>query len=47
MHIDHIIPLAKGGKNVVANLQLTHACCNLKKHDNVIESADKELECDT
>jgi HNH endonuclease len=30
-HIDHIVPLAKGGINCVTNLQLLCEMCNLKK----------------
>jgi 5-methylcytosine-specific restriction endonuclease McrA len=32
-HIDHIIPLAKGGKNADGNIQLTCPKCNLQKRD--------------
>jgi len=37
-HIDHIIPLSKGGKHEPSNLQLTHPVCNLKKHNKLINS---------
>ena len=30
-HVDHIQPLAKGGDNKKANIQLTCSACNLKK----------------
>lgn len=30
-HIDHVIPLAKGGRHVLSNLQLLAPVCNLKK----------------
>ena len=30
-HVDHIIPLAKGGRHEVGNLQLLAPVCNLKK----------------
>lgn len=33
--IDHIIPMAKGGKTVFENLQLLCRTCNLKKSDNL------------
>jgi 5-methylcytosine-specific restriction protein A len=31
IHADHIIPIAKGGKDSIENIQITHANCNLKK----------------
>lgn len=33
-HIDHIIPLSKGGKHEMGNVQATHAKCNLRKGAN-------------
>lgn len=30
-HIDHVVPLCKGGEHSYANVQLTHAHCNLSK----------------
>ena len=30
-HVDHIVPVAKGGNSRLANLQLLHARCNLRK----------------
>lgn len=29
--VDHIVPLAKGGKNVLENYQLAHKACNEAK----------------
>lgn len=31
-HIDHIMPLARGGQNVDSNVQLLCSTCNLSKH---------------
>lgn len=31
IHIDHIIPVALGGLNVMSNLRLAHPTCNLKE----------------
>lgn len=31
LHLDHIIPMARGGKTVAANLQVLCAACNLRK----------------
>lgn len=35
LHIDHIIPVKKGGGNNIANLQLLCRVCNLKKSDKI------------
>ena len=39
--VDHIIPLAKGGKNVVENCQLAHRECNGEKRDILPEIYDQ------
>lgn len=35
MHIDHIIPLAKGGTNDISNLHTLCQRCNLSKGDRI------------
>jgi len=35
LHFDHIIPLAKGGGNSEANIQILCQTCNLKKADKI------------
>lgn len=31
IHIDHIVPVSKGGSNRLTNLRVTHARCNMRK----------------
>lgn len=38
LHVDHIIPISKGGKNTADNLVTSCEDCNLEKHNTVIES---------
>ena len=33
-HVDHIVPLSKGGSNWPSNLAITCGYCNLSKHDS-------------
>lgn len=30
-HVDHIVPLSRGGEHTYANVQPTHPLCNLSK----------------
>ncbi len=39
LHIDHIVPLSKGGGNEIGNLQLTHPTCNLIKGNRTQQQA--------
>jgi 5-methylcytosine-specific restriction endonuclease McrA len=32
-HIDHIVPLSKGGTDRLLNLRVTHAACNMSRGD--------------
>jgi len=38
-HIDHVIPLSKGGRHAYDNVQLAHASCNCKKRDKIVAAA--------
>lgn len=31
IHLDHVVPLSRGGQHVMANLRVTHAACNMRK----------------
>lgn len=35
-HLDHIIPLSKGGKHAYENVAVSCPSCNLKKHDKIL-----------
>ena len=35
-HIDHIIPLSKGGKHTAVNIQLLHPSVNMSKKDKIL-----------
>jgi 5-methylcytosine-specific restriction endonuclease McrA len=36
-HVDHIIPLSKGGEHSARNMAICHASCNLHKNDKLPE----------
>lgn len=40
-HIDHRIPLVKGGEHSYANTQLSHAFCNLSKGAKILEDSEQ------
>jgi 5-methylcytosine-specific restriction endonuclease McrA len=33
LHVDHLIPLSKGGPNTLENVRPAHGLCNVKKHN--------------
>ena len=40
-HFDHVIPLSKGGSHSMRNIKVTHAECNMIKHDKPASEAKK------
>jgi len=34
LHIDHLVPLAKGGSDTLENVRPAHGICNLRKWAN-------------
>lgn len=40
IHLDHVVPLSRGGVHSSANLRPTHATCNLRKGDKLLEELD-------
>lgn len=37
LHFDHIVPLSRGGGHKEENISVTHATCNLRKHNKTVE----------
>lgn len=41
LHIDHVVPISRGGGDVIDNVRPVHAICNLKKANKVNEEYKK------
>lgn len=39
-HVDHIVPLSRGGKHSYDNVQASHASCNMQKHANEVKEGE-------
>lgn len=37
VHFDHVIPLSRGGAHSEENIKVSHAICNLRKHNRLME----------
>lgn len=44
LHIDHVIPISKGGSDTLDNVRPTHALCNLSKNDKLIGEPVEDFE---
>lgn len=42
LHIDHVIPLSKGGDDTLDNVRPAHGQCNVKKHNRIVEDVATE-----
>jgi 5-methylcytosine-specific restriction endonuclease McrA len=36
LHIDHVVPIAKGGSDTLENVRPAHGLCNLRKWSNLV-----------
>ncbi len=36
-HLDHVVPLSKGGPNLYTNVAVSHPVCNLRKHVSLVD----------
>jgi 5-methylcytosine-specific restriction endonuclease McrA len=36
-HLDHVYPISRGGTHIYSNVKVTHAKCNLRKNDKLLE----------
>lgn len=40
LHMDHVVPLSRGGLHCYENVRPTHATCNLSKNDRMLHELD-------
>lgn len=40
LHLDHVVPLSRGGSHTEDNIRVTHATCNLKKNRKLPEEME-------
>jgi 5-methylcytosine-specific restriction endonuclease McrA len=38
IHLDHVIPLSRGGEHTIDNIKVACATCNLRKRDSIVTS---------
>lgn len=38
LHMEHVVPLSKGGTNLISNVRPSHALCNLLKHVDISDT---------
>lgn len=46
LHIDHVIPISKGGSDTLKNVRPAHAICNMKKGTRMADEFEPELDPD-
>jgi 5-methylcytosine-specific restriction endonuclease McrA len=42
LHIDHLVPISKGGPDNLENVRPSHGLCNIKKKDRILEDGATE-----
>lgn len=41
LHLDHVIPLSRGGEHTLRNIKPAHAICNIKKSNQTLEELNE------
>lgn len=42
LHVDHVVPLSRGGDDTLENVRPSHGKCNVKKHNRIVENIATE-----